>query len=511
MSDVDMKDASAPVAPEHVPGPESSSLLLADLKKNLALVEKSVATKEPRFMYRALRHTTSLRRRLTANVLIRLVQSTFTDASALQAQKAALLDILGPSSDMDAEPSTPSSSSSSSSSSASSTPSDTSKVPTPTAQTPEVEVYVSLLVLLFLFDQKKPEQAANLASSLVDKVIAYNRATLNLLTAKVFFYYSFAHEQLGTLESVRPALLAAFRTVSLRHNDEGAATLLNLLLRNYLAQHLYDQADKLVSKTSLREQSCSSNQFARYLYYQGRIKAVQLDYSEAYRFLLQATRKAPQDQEVARGFRQTVHKFLCIVQLLLGEMPDIAIFRQGSLKRALQPYLGLVQAVRVGDLEAFRAVVERHGDTFRRDDTYTLILRLRHNVIKTGLRKINVSYSRISLQDIKAKLHLEGDQDDTEHIVAKAIKDGVIDATIDHKGGFVQSKEITDVYSSTEPHAAFHSRVRFCLDVHNDAVRAMRFPEDQNRRMTQEEMENARKERALQEELAKELDEEEDF
>jgi 26S proteasome regulatory subunit N3 len=68
----------------------------------------------------------------------------------------------------------------------------------------------------------------------------------------------------------------------------------------------------------------------------------------------------------------------------------------------------------------------------------TLILRLRHNVIKTGIRRISVSYSRISLRDICLKLHLDSEED-AEYIVAKAIRDGVIDATIDHEQGFMKS------------------------------------------------------------------------
>lgn len=48
--------------------------------------------------------------------------------------------------------------------------------------------------------------------------------------------------------------------------------------------------------------------------------------------------------------------------------------------------------------------VVQHDATFRADKTYTLIQRLAHNVIKTGLRKINSSYSRVSLQDLCEKV-----------------------------------------------------------------------------------------------------------
>ena len=52
---------------------------------------------------------------------------------------------------------------------------------------------------------------------------------------------------------------------------------------------------------------------------------------------------------------------------------------------------------------------------------------------------ISLSYSRISLADIAEKLSLESTQD-AEYIVAKAIRDGVIEAVINHEEGYVQSR-----------------------------------------------------------------------
>ncbi|MDR3549391.1 MAG: PCI domain-containing protein [Candidatus Pacebacteria bacterium] len=60
-------------------------------------------------------------------------------------------------------------------------------------------------------------------------------------------------------------------------------------------------------------------------------------------------------------------------------------------------------------------------------------------MIKFGLRKIFLSYSRISLADICAKLHMDSVAE-TEYIVAKAIRDGVIDATINHEEQYLQTK-----------------------------------------------------------------------
>ncbi|CAF3689403.1 unnamed protein product, partial [Adineta steineri] len=55
-----------------------------------------------------------------------------------------------------------------------------------------------------------------------------------------------------------------------------------------------------------------------------RIRAMQLEYTKAHQHLLTATRKAL--QQTAIGFRQNVHKFLITVELLLGDIPDKAVF-----------------------------------------------------------------------------------------------------------------------------------------------------------------------------------------
>ena len=86
----------------------------------------------------------------------------------------------------------------------------------------------------------------------------------------------------------------------------------------------------------------------------------------------------------------------------------------------------------------FSIVLEKYGANFKNDRTYTLILRLRHNVIKTGIRRISLSYSKISLADVSKQLALDSPED-AEFIVAKAIRDGVIDGEIDHQVYFRQA------------------------------------------------------------------------
>ena len=115
--------------------------------------------------------------------------------------------------------------------------------------------------------------------------------------------------------------------------------LINCLLRNYIHYKLYDQAHKLVLQTTFPE-TASNSEGARYLYYLGRINAIQLDYTEAEKHLVQSIRKAPSS---AVGFRQTVEKLRVTVELLLGNIPERQLFLQQADKEALKPYFELTK------------------------------------------------------------------------------------------------------------------------------------------------------------------------
>ncbi|KAJ3107077.1 26S proteasome non-ATPase regulatory subunit [Physocladia obscura] len=434
-----------------------------EIKQNVALLERSVISAEPRFAVRALRASAILRSKLSLAVLAKAAATILPKDAAFTGKLSKYFST----GEMDVD-----------------VPAVSTEVKQSSAA-PEVEIYLGFLILVFLHDSGANAEGLALSSELVDYIQQLNRRTLDQLAAKIYFYYERFFELANRLTDIRPKLLAAQRTASLRHDDETQAVLLNLLLRNYIHFNLYDQADKLVSKTAFPE-NAGNSQSARYFYYLGerqkeesRIKAIQLDYTASHRDLIQAIRKAPKNPKSA-GFQQAVHKLAIIVQLLTGEIPERSVFREPFLREALVPYLSITQAVRIGDLGKFQNTLTKYITTFRVDKTYTLILRLRHNVIKTGIRMISLAYSKISLKDICLKLQLDSEED-AEYIVGKAIRDGVIDAIIEHEHGFMKSKEIVDIYSTNEPQNAFHNRITFCLNLHNESVKALRFPYSQRK------------------------------
>ncbi|XP_015575982.1 probable 26S proteasome non-ATPase regulatory subunit 3 isoform X2 [Ricinus communis] len=456
--DVGMKHNQTPSPSPSVPLALPSTL--HHLKEIASLIVTASYSKEVRPMFRAVRLTVGIRRKLTAPLLSAFIDFALLPASDVHNRLSAYLPKENEH-DMEVD-------------------SATSATRTPPKHTlPELEIYCYLLVLLFLIDRKKYNEAKACSSASIARIKNLNRRTVYVLASRLYFYYSYIYELTGNLADIRGDLLALHRIATLRHDELGQETLLNLLLRNYLHYNLYDQAEKLRSKAPRFE--AHSNQ--------------------------QASRKAP---VAARGFRIQCNKWAILVRLLLGEIPERTTFMQKGMERALRPYFELTNAVWIGDLELFRTVAEKFAETFNTDRTHNLIVRLRHNVIRTGLRNISISYSCISLADVAKKLRLDSASPvaDAESIVAKAIRDGAIDATLDHVNGWMVSKETGDIYSTNEPQIAFNSRIAFCLNMHNEAVRALRFPPN-----THKEKESAEKRRERQQqeqELAKHIAEEED-
>ncbi|KAI0327221.1 diphenol oxidase-A2 [Cubamyces sp. BRFM 1775] len=484
MTDVEMKPAEEkkeekPTEEEKKPVPLTP---VAEIKANIALIERAVATLEPRFTHRVLRSLTHLRKRLDNAVLRDAVNEVYTTDSSTK--KALLSWLPEPSTEqsmeIDAAP-------------------QSSKQSQP-EPVPEGEVYLRLLILHHLLTTPATHaKAMKLAHDTVEKMQALNRRSMDPIAAKVWYAVERVYELSGELADARPHFLAAQRTAALRHDDETEASLINRILRSYLQYNLYDQADKLVSKTTFPS-AAGNPQHARYHYYLGRIKAVQLNYTAAHTNLQQAIRRAP-PAKTAPGFYQAVHKLTIVVELLMGDIPERSLFRHPVLEKALAGYFEIVKAVRNGSLSQFQNTLSKYAAEFEADKTYTLIVRLRQNVIKTGIRRLSLSYSRISLRDICVKLHLDSEED-AEYIVGKAIRDGVIDGRIVHEKGWMEcggqksgyGPEVSDVFSR---------RIAYCLELHNQSVKAMRYPLNAHRK----ELAAAEGAREREKELAKEIQE----
>ncbi|KAJ2755610.1 26S proteasome non-ATPase regulatory subunit, partial [Coemansia nantahalensis] len=314
------------------------------------------------YIYRALRTLSSLRKRLEPSVLADAIAANAASDSAPATRDClnGMLALLGQ---------------------------QPAPAPRAGACEPEVCLFLGLLVLLHFLDSGRHEHGVELSETLAGVAAGSQRRTVDPVTSRIYFYYARFFEVAGRLSDVRTALLGALQAATLAGMKETKAMLLTLLLRNYLHYKLYDQAERLTAKSGFPEDA-PNNLLARYLYYLGYIEAIQLNYSQAQMHLLEATRKAPSNTATA-GFQQAAHKVYVIVELLMGNIPERSLFRIRTLRKSLLPYLELTRAVRVGDLTRFQDVVNRYESKFLSDNVLCLIQRLRHNVIKAGIRSIN--------------------------------------------------------------------------------------------------------------------------
>ena len=322
-----------------------------------------------------------------------------------------------------------------------------------TKNSPEIIGYIFLIILTKLIDDKKYEEAFKGIEFLIDYFKKYENLTIKYLKAKSYYYLSLIAEILNKFDTIIKELHGAY----------------------YLITNNVDLARAFLSKTRFKE-NISTNEDSRYLFYIGRIEAIQMNYSEAFKHLTNSFRKAP--EKTGDGFKTLVQKHIIVVQLLMGEIPDVNSLLNQNFN-TFKPYLNLLKVVRHGNLDEFKDICNKYSNEFERDQLFTLIQRIRHVVIKAGLRKINLSYSRISIKDITEKLKLESEKE-AEYIIAKAIRDGVFLAKINHDEGFVQSMEIKDIYSTFEPQRSYNNRILFLNKIYNDALQAMKYSEKQD-------------------------------
>ncbi|ODV67675.1 PCI-domain-containing protein [Hyphopichia burtonii NRRL Y-1933] len=456
-NDIEMKDAVA------TPNESDSESLIKEIEQSFTLLHKAAANFDNRYITKIFRDLGPLRRKLIQykEVLPAIVEISYPNDHP---SKSYLVNYVGKSDYV--------------SSTTNEMEIDDTNKSNSIKVLPEIDVYIHLLVQVNLLDQHELKSLDSFNDEVINLLSSYNRRSLDFIQAKIWFYISRTKELINDLYSIRPALLSGLRTATLRHDNETTASIITVLLRNYLLSHDVSQASNLVEKTEFPE-NAGNALVARYYYYLAKMNAIQLDYSSAHEYVIAAIRKAPQTH-LANGFIQAATKLSIVIELLMGDIPELKVFKKNENGGNYEPYYYVTKAVKLGDLKLFGEVLNKYESVFVKDDLFTLVSRLRQNVIKTGIRIISLSYSKIALKDICIKLHLDSEES-TEYIVAKAIRDGVIEATINHELGYMKSKELLDVYSTKLPQDEFDQRIKFCLSLHNDSVKSMRYPSDNDK------------------------------
>ncbi|KAF0990982.1 hypothetical protein HZS_5152 [Henneguya salminicola] len=176
----------------------------------------------------------------------------------------------------------------------------------------------------------------------------------------------------------------------------------------------------------------------------------------------------------AVGLKQTVVRSILLSKLLIGEYPDRKLFLNECYFKGILPYFDLIKAVKLGSHLLFTQYIDKNQDCYIRDHTAAIVLRLHHNVLKAALVRLSLSYSSIYLTDIAKKLSL--DNNDVEFIVAKAIKDNIVNALIDHDLSIANFKTEDNVYNTHKPQKLLQSRSTECYNLYSKFMTSMTYP-----------------------------------
>ncbi len=218
----------------------------------------------------------------------------------------------------------------------------------------------------------KHEEAKECFNQIILIYEKINNRNLGFLNSQAFHFLSLIHEKQNQGIAFRPTLLNAYRSACMRKDSVSQATLINLILRNYIRYKDVEEAAQFIENTSFPE-GTQNSQHCRYLYYTGLVKSVGLEYFEASGRLNQALKIAPEQK--ALGFRITVQKLALVVDLLQGNIPERSLFMQDQTSSYYRPYFLVVQSVRHGDLKQFNDVSSKYKATFSKDGLESLISR----------------------------------------------------------------------------------------------------------------------------------------
>lgn len=171
----------------------------------------------------------------------------------------------------------------------------------PTKITPHVRenceflLYNSLLVITVSIDRQEYQNTLGLIKHVLSFLssLDYN-FTINYLRAKVYYFYALVSEKLGQLGNIVDELQQLHKQAAVNLDENSQVVLINCILRYYIACDNYEAAANFITKTKFNS-NINVYEEARHLYYNGRLDAVQLRYSDAYANLVSALRKAPEN------------------------------------------------------------------------------------------------------------------------------------------------------------------------------------------------------------------------
>ena len=148
-------------------------------------------------------------------------------------------------------------------------------------QSIEIYAFIFMILLTNLIDYKNFEEALSSVQNLIIFFKTNESLTINTLKAKAYYYLTLITEKLNIQDQIISELQEAYRTACIEMDFISQVTLINCIIRYYLNNKNVEMARSFISKTKYIE-NISSYEDARYLFYIGKIEAIQMNYSDCH-------------------------------------------------------------------------------------------------------------------------------------------------------------------------------------------------------------------------------------
>lgn len=360
---------------------------------------------------------------------------------------------------------------------------------------PQTEKEISLIILvsLFLFKNKNYEISRELLHSLLFERphLFSHRMYLDSLNDYLFYKYLNSIELQNVFDKEKPRLYSLLKELQNSKKELLFCNLYTFMMRNLLFSRQLREMFLLMKNCFYPEQIHFVH-YTKYLFYKGVFYGRMGKLHLAYKFIGEALRKAPEKRgkNYSKGLEKYllfVKKHLIVLELLLNDTPSPKMFEE---EPKLWQYKKLVKLVLNGYTEQFENLLTKEKTNFQNDLVYPLMKQMHSIVIRNGLKKLSLAYTKISSNDILKKIHISKEENFELNSFLTKSKEHIENFAIDQKNEIIEFVKTKEVYSDFKIREMLLSRVKHLNSLDEQVIKSLRYPEKREVVKKQEEDED---------------------
>uniref|UniRef100_A0A4W3HQN0 COP9 signalosome complex subunit 3 n=2 Tax=Callorhinchus milii TaxID=7868 RepID=A0A4W3HQN0_CALMI len=213
--------------------------------------------------------------------------------------------------------------------------------------------------------------------------------------------------------------------------------------------------------------------FLCYYYYGGMIYTGLKNFERALYFYEQAITTPA--MAVSHIMLESYKKYILVSLILHGKVQQLPKYTSQIVGRFIKPlsnaYHELAQVYATNNPTELRSVVNKHNETFTRDNNLGLVKQCLSSLYKKNIQRLTKTFLTLSLQDMASRVQLSGAQE-AEKYVLHMIDDGEIYASINQKDGMVSFHDNPEKYNNPAMLLNIDHEMQKCIEL-DEKLKAM--------------------------------------